>query len=96
MTELINLFNQEQALLNRVQIQIGFGSRTVVAGYVGTQPWATYTCVWDTVNLAARQEAHTKVIGEPILIEENTLPDLDDAIPIAPQGKLQFKGKTRR
>ncbi|MEW6657638.1 MAG: adenylate/guanylate cyclase domain-containing protein [Thermodesulfobacteriota bacterium] len=97
MMELIDQFNQEQTRLHRVQIRIGIGiaSGTVVAGYVGTQRRATYTCVGDTVNLAARLEAHTKVIGEPILIEENTRLGLDDAIPIVPQGKLKFKGKTQ-
>ena len=33
---------------------------------------ATYTCVGDTVNVAARLEAHTKELGRPILIDENT------------------------
>ena len=49
MMELIESFNQEQAALNRVQIKIGIGiaSGEVVAGYVGTQRRATYTCVAD-------------------------------------------------
>jgi adenylate cyclase len=97
MIKLIDRFNQEQAVLNRVQIQIGIGiaSGTVIAGYVGTQRRATYTCVGDTVNLAARLEAHTKVIGEPILIEEHTRLGLADDIHLVPQGKLKFKGKTQ-
>jgi adenylate cyclase len=97
MMELIDLFNREQAVLNRVQIKIGIGiaSGTVIAGYVGTQNRATYTCVGDTVNLAARLETHTKVIGEPILLEENTRLGLDDDIQVVSQGKLKLKGKTQ-
>ena len=33
----------------------------MVAGYTGTNERATYTCIGDTVNLASRLEAHTKV-----------------------------------
>lgn len=97
MMELIDLFNQEQAALNRVQIKIGIGiaSGAVVAGYVGTQRRATYTCVGDTVNLAARLEAQTKVIGDPILMDENTYLGLDSDLQIVPQGKLKLKGKTQ-
>jgi adenylate cyclase len=97
MIALIEGFNQEQARLNRVQIRIGIGiaSGAMVAGYVGTQRRATYTCVGDTVNLAARLETHTKVVGQPILIEENTRQGLDQQIQVVPQGEVRLKGKTR-
>jgi len=97
MMELIRRFNQEQARLNRVQIRIGIGiaSGAVVAGYVGTQRRATYTCLGDTVNLAARLETHTKVAGQPILIAENTRLGLDSQIPVVPQGEVRLKGKTK-
>ncbi len=97
MIELIRRFNQEQARLNRVQIRIGIGiaSGAVVAGCVGTQHRATYTCIGDTVNLAARLETHTKTVGQPILIEENTYLGLNGKIEVAPQGEVQLKGKTR-
>ena len=97
MIELIRRFNQEQARLNRVQIRIGIGiaSGAVVAGYIGTQRRATYTCVGDTVNLAARLEAHTKVVGQPILIEENTRLGLDRHMEVVPQGAVRLKGKTK-
>jgi len=97
MIELIRRFNQEQAMLNRVQLKIGIGiaSGVMVAGYVGTQRRASYTCVGDTVNLAARLEAHTKVVGQPILIEEHTRLGLDRQIEVVPQGAVRLKGKTR-
>ena len=64
MIDLIRLFNEEQAARGKVQIQIGVGiaSGRVVAGYTGTHQRATYTCVGDTVNVAARLESHTKVV----------------------------------
>ena len=96
MVELIRLFNEEQAARDKVQIQIGIGiaSGRVVAGYTGTQNRATYTCVGDTVNVAARLEAHTKELGRPILIDEDTRSGLGDGIALEAQGELLMKGKT--
>jgi class 3 adenylate cyclase len=47
------------------------------------------------VNVAARLEAHTKVVDRPILIDENTRLGLDDAIAVEEQGDMEVKGKTR-
>ena len=96
MMGLIRLFNVEQAARGKVQIQVGVGiaSGLVVAGYTGTQQRATYTCVGDTVNVAARLESHTKVLKRPILIDEHTRHGLGDDIPVEPQGEVLVKGKT--
>jgi adenylate cyclase len=97
MIELIAEFSQEQVRLKRLPIHIGIGiaSGPMIAGYVGTQRRASYTCVGDTVNLAARLEGHTKVVGQPILIEDNTRLGLDQHIEVVPQGAVRLKGKTR-
>jgi adenylate cyclase len=97
MVALIRLFNDEQAARDKPRIEIGIGiaSGQVIAGYTGTQHRATYTCVGDTVNLAARLESHTKVVERPILIDENTRRALRDAIAVDPQGELLMKGKIR-
>jgi len=96
MVELIRLFNGDQAAQDKVQIQIGVGiaSGPVVAGYTGTLHRATYTCVGDTVNIAARLESHTKVVNRPILIDEQTRCALGDGIGVEAQGELLVKGKT--
>jgi len=49
----------------------------------------------DTVNVAARLEAHTKELGRPILIDENTRGGLNGDIGVEPQGELLLKGKTQ-
>jgi adenylate cyclase len=97
MVELVDLFNEQQRSLAKVQIQIGVGiaSGDVIAGYTGTQHRATYTCVGDTVNLAARLESHTKVVGCPILIDENTRSGLNVEIAVKAEGELVVKGKTQ-
>jgi len=97
MIEMIELFNLDQAAQGKVQIQVGIGiaSGQVIAGYTGTHHRATYTCVGDTVNLAARLEAHTKLVGQPVLIDAATRLALSDAILIEEQGWVQLKGKTQ-
>jgi len=97
MVELIRVFNEEQAARDKLEITIGIGiaSGRVVAGYTGTQHRATYTCVGDTVNVAARLESHTKVVNRPILIDEHTRRGLDDVIAVEPQAELLLTGKTQ-
>jgi class 3 adenylate cyclase len=96
MLELMDGFNQDQARRGALEIRIGIGiaSGPIVAGFTGTQQRMTYTGVGDTVNLAAHLEAHTKVLGHPILIDENTRAGLADGIAVASVGPAQFK--TRR
>ncbi len=98
MIEMIELFNMQQAMQNRPQIRIGIGIATgpVIAGYTGTMQRATYTCVGDTVNLAARLESHTKDVMKPILIEETTRQSLGDHISIEECGPADLKGKSQR
>ncbi len=97
MVELIELFDQEQAAANRVVIRIGIGiaSGEVIAGYTGTQRRATYTCVGDTVNLAARLQEYTKEVGKSVLIDENTRRGLGPGIPVEDEGIAQLKGKSQ-
>ena len=65
----------------------------MVAGYTGTQRRATYTCIGDTVNLAARLEAHTKVALRAILVDAETCAELGDRIVTERLGPVTFRGK---
>jgi adenylate cyclase len=97
MTEMIDLFNLDQTTAGKPTIRIGIGIATgqVIAGYTGTQRRATYTCVGDTVNLAARLESHTKVAGVPILIDEVTRQSLSETIQVEDLGTVAIKGKVQ-
>jgi len=97
MIEMIELFNQDQEAQGKPAIRIGIGIATgqVIAGYTGTQRRATYTCVGDTVNLAARLEAYTKVAKQPILIDETTRIALSDTIKVQDLGPAEIKGKNQ-
>jgi adenylate cyclase len=98
MIELIELFNIDQAAVNKPVIKIGIGIATgqVIAGYTGTQRRATYTCVGDTVNLASRLEAYTKTAQRPILIDPATRLSLSEAIHIEDLGLASLVGKNQQ
>jgi adenylate cyclase len=95
MIELIELLGAERNEAGRAPIRVGIGIATgdMVAGYTGTQARATYTCIGDTVNLAARLETHTKVALRSILIDVATCAELDGRIATEPLGAVAFRGK---
>lgn len=96
MMELIKHFNLERRAVQKSEIQIGIGIATgeVVAGYTGTQQRATYTCIGDKVNLAARLQEHTKDTGRSILMDGETCKALGAAVPTEALGRVPFKGKS--
>jgi adenylate cyclase len=96
MIYMIQLLNTDRVAQGKTEIKIGIGiaSGQVIAGYTGTTHRATYTCVGDTVNLAARLESHTKVVGKPILIDGTTHDALSAGIKTDSEGSYQLKGKT--
>jgi class 3 adenylate cyclase len=97
MLELLKGFNEQQAAQNKAQINIGIGIATgrMIAGYTGTQHRATYTCIGDTVNLAARIEEYTKQAGRPILVDRFTREGLPADIKVEDLGEVAFKGKQK-
>jgi class 3 adenylate cyclase len=97
MLDLVEGFNREQALRGGVDIRIGIGiaSGPVIAGFTGTEQRVTYTCVGETAALAAHLEAHTKVAGQPILIDASTRDGLGAGIRAEPQGPVRFKSRSQ-
>ena len=97
MIELIKSFNEQRLQQGKNEIRIGIGIATgkVIAGYTGTQHRATYTCVGDTVNLAARIESHTKVAERSILIDKFTRDGLTEDVTVDDLGEVMFKGKNQ-
>ncbi len=95
MIELVELFNHERESANKPPIRIGIGIATgeMVAGYTGTQQRATYTCVGDTVNLAARLEEHTKAAQRPVLIDSATRALLGASVKVTAIEPVQLRGK---
>ena len=94
MLAMMTEFNLERVAGNKPEVRIGIGIATgeVVAGYAGTQERATYTCIGDKVNLAARLEAHTKVVGCDILMDETTRCALGEQPGLQAVRQVRFKG----
>lgn len=95
MLDRLKLFNQQQSAKNKPRIQIGIGiaSGQMIAGYIGTQSRAIYTCIGDIVNLASRIESHTKVALRPLLIDSNTREGLTGNYQLEELGPSLFRGK---
>ncbi|MEO7151642.1 MAG: adenylate/guanylate cyclase domain-containing protein, partial [Burkholderiaceae bacterium] len=95
MTAGIAPFNAARAQAGKPPIAFGIGiaSGEMVAGYTGTTQRATYTCIGDTVNLAARLETHTRAAQCAILIDSATCRALGAGHATAALGPVRFKGK---
>jgi class 3 adenylate cyclase len=95
MVEMVEMLNMQRQAEAKPSIRIGIGIATgdMVAGYTGTQQRATYTCIGDTVNLAARLETHTKLAHRTILIDPATFAALDGRTPVEALGPASFHGK---
>ena len=98
MSEQVEIFNKKQAARGRVQVRIGIGIATGVgvAGYIGTKRRTNYTWVSNASNLAARLDAHTKVLGKPILIDEKACHALSPAIEVEDEGLVRIRGKAKQ
>jgi class 3 adenylate cyclase len=98
MMEMVGMLNVDRAAAKRPEIRIGIGIATgeMVAGYTGTQHRATYTCIGDTVNRAARLEAHTKVAQRWVLIDGAARAEIGDDFKVTSLGDELLKGKSEQ
>ena len=93
---MIGLLNTERQAEGKPALAIasGIASGEVIAGHTVTQARAPYTCIGDTVDLAARLEAHTQQAGQPILLCGDTAAALAGRLPLLALGEVLFKGKS--
>jgi class 3 adenylate cyclase len=94
MQEMIALLNRDRQRDGQAPIRIGIGIATgsLIAGYTGTQQRATYTCVGDAVNLAARLEAMTKEAGRGLLVDAATHAALGESVAADALGSHEVRG----
>jgi class 3 adenylate cyclase len=97
MLDMIELLNAERTAVGHAALHIGVGIATgpAIAGYTGTQRRATYTCIGDTVNVAARLEAHTKEAHRDVLMDGSTRLAVAEALEVERLGEVVLKGKLK-
>ena len=96
MIEMVELLSVDRVAQGWPTLRIGIGIATgeMVAGYTGTQHRATYTCIGDTVNRAARLEAFTKDVERWVLVDGAAHDELGDEFAVTALGEHMLKGKS--
>ncbi len=76
-------------------LRVGVATGNAVVGPCGSETKYDYTCIGDSVNVAARLESANKFYGTRILLSGATLEQAGDGFVTRALGSVQVKGKTQ-
>ena len=76
-----------------LQVRVGIATGPAVVGPCGSEQKYDYTCIGDTVNVAARLEPANKFYGTSILVSQATKDRVGDQFVFRPLGGVQVKGR---
>lgn len=76
-----------------LKLRVGLAAGNAVVGPCGSEQKYDYTCIGDSVNLAARLESANKFFGTRVLANDRARELAGDAFAFRPLGRVQVKGK---
>lgn len=84
---------QAEPAFFELRLRVGVATGNAVVGPCGSEQKFDYTCIGDSVNVAARLESANKFYGTQILINRDTREAVGDRFCVRPLGRVQVKGK---
>lgn len=82
-----------ETIYAELAMRIGIATGNAIVGPCGSEQKFDYTCIGDSVNLAARLESANKFYGTAILVSAATRQQAGDEFAFRPLGAVQVKGK---
>jgi len=74
-------------------LRVGIATGSAIVGPCGSEQKFDYTCIGDSVNVAARLESANKFYGTRVLVSEATQAQVGERFAFRPLGGVQVKGK---
>ena len=81
--------------MKNLWMRVGLNTGPVFVGYFGSDQQTDYTCIGDTVNLAARLESANKPFGTQVMLSESCKEEAGEGFEYRHLGSLQVKGKAQ-
>lgn len=88
------LAGQGDAAFAALELRVGVATGRAIVGPCGSEQKYDYTCIGDSVNVAARLESGNKFYGTRILVSGGTQAQTGDRFAFRYLGGVQAKGKT--
>jgi class 3 adenylate cyclase/CHASE2 domain-containing sensor protein len=81
------------AVFDEIVLRIGIATGNAIVGPCGSEQKYDYTCIGDSVNVAARLESANKFYGTQILVNDMTRAQVADEFEFRPLGGVRVKGR---
>lgn len=91
----LHRLNDRRADGQELVMRIGLSTGSVFVGDYGSPTKLDYTCIGDVVNLGARLERLSKVLGTQLLVDRTTMLGTGDEFFFRPMGRFVIAGRSQ-